>query len=367
MKPWIVVVGGFLGAGKTTLLLRAAQELERRGLRSAVVLNDQGDALVDTKYAGLHGLAWGEVTGGCFCCRFSNLLGEMQRLRAFSPDVIFAEPVGSCTDISATILQPLREHHDRFRLAPFTVLVDPARATELLAPDAEAHMRFLFTKQLEEADVVCFTKSDLGAELPDIRSLGGGSRHAGSLPVRSLSAKTGVGLAAWLDEVLSGDIPAGGRILEIDYERYARAEAALAWLNVEVEIRPVEAQSSAMMLGPLLDKLDADFTAAAISIVHLKAMMHSPSGFLKAAICGNGQEPVVEGALDASPALRHSLLLNLRAVGPAELVESIVERNLRGMNIPLLDFRIHCFHPAPPKPEHLSLRRIGGGFQTCPN
>jgi G3E family GTPase len=69
-KPWIVVVGGFLGAGKTTLLLAAAKELEKRGFRSAIVLNDQGEALVDTEYASIHGLQRGEVTGGCFCCRF---------------------------------------------------------------------------------------------------------------------------------------------------------------------------------------------------------------------------------------------------------------------------------------------------------
>jgi G3E family GTPase len=55
-KPWIVLVGGFLGAGKTTLLLAAAKELKSRGLRSALILNDQGDALVDTEYAALHSL-----------------------------------------------------------------------------------------------------------------------------------------------------------------------------------------------------------------------------------------------------------------------------------------------------------------------
>ena len=51
--PWMIVVGGFLGAGKTTLLLAAAKELERRGLRSAVMLNDQSEGLVDTEYASL--------------------------------------------------------------------------------------------------------------------------------------------------------------------------------------------------------------------------------------------------------------------------------------------------------------------------
>jgi hypothetical protein len=340
-KPWIVVVGGFLGAGKTTLLLAAAKELEKRGLRSALVLNDQGEALVDTEYAGMLGVPRGEVTGGCFCCRFSELVQEMDELRAFSPHVIFAEPVGSCTDISATTLHPLREYSDRYRLAPFTVLVDPARAKELLRDDAEPNMKFLFENQLAEADVVCFTKSDVHRDFPAID---------GPNP-RRLSAKTGEGVPAWLDEILSGTISAGSQILAIDYEQYARAEAALAWLNLQVDIRPREPMSSAMILGPLLDDLDADFTEAGIAIVHLKAMMNSPAGFLKAAICGNGQEPVLEGALDASPCSRHSLLLNLRAVGIAEQVRGVVEQNLRKMDARLIDLQINCFHPAPPKPE----------------
>ena len=127
-RPWIAIVGGFLGAGKTTLILSAAKELERRGIRSAMILNDQGDELVDTGYATQNGMHSGEVTGGCFCCKFSDLLRVMGELRAHDPAVIFAEPVGSCTDISATILHPLLEYRDEFRLAPFSVLVDPERA-----------------------------------------------------------------------------------------------------------------------------------------------------------------------------------------------------------------------------------------------
>lgn len=340
-KPWVVVVGGFLGAGKTTLLLAAAKELERRGFRSAIVLNDQGEALVDTEYASIHGLQRGEVTGGCFCCRFSELVHVMDELRDFSPYVIFAEPVGSCTDISATTLQPLREYSDTYRLAPFTVLVDPSRAKELLGDDADPNLKFLFIKQLQEADVVCFTKADVNLEFPEIDGP----------PPRRLSAKTGLGVAAWLDEMLSGTISAGSHILEIDYEQYARAEAALAWLNLQVDIRLKAPLSSAMLLGPWLDQLDADFTGADVSIVHLKAIMNSPSGFLKAAICANGQEPLVEGALDASPSSNHSLLLNLRAVGTADRVREIVEQNLGRMNGQLADLQINCFHPAAPKPE----------------
>lgn len=340
-KPWVAIVGGFLGSGKTTLILAAAHELERRGIRSAIVLNDQGDTLVDTDYAKLNGRQSGEVTGGCFCCKLSELIRVMEELRAHSPEVIFAEPVGSCTDISATILHPLLGYRDEYRLAPFTVLVDPERANALLSSDADPNLSFLFQKQLEEADLVCFTKSDLYSEYPDISA-----QH-----IRQISAKTGQGIAAWLDEVLSGRLATGGQILDIDYEQYARAEAALAWLNLQVSIEPRVPCSPAMVLGPLLDNLDKEFTARNISIVHLKAILDSPTGFLKAAMCANGQQPAVEGALAASPASKHDLLLNLRALGSAAQVREIVEHELERVDGKLIGLRIDSFHPAAPKPE----------------
>ena len=346
LKPWIVVVGGFLGSGKTTLILAAAAELEQRGIRSAIILNDQGEALVDTSFGTLNGRDSGEVTGGCFCCRLSDLLRVMGELRAHSPQVIFAEPVGSCTDISATTLRPLLEYSDQYRLAPFTVLVDPGRANELLRADADANLSFLFDKQLQEADLVCFTKSDLYPVAPEI-----GAQH-----IRQISARTGQGVSAWLDEIFSGQLTPANRILEIDYEQYARAEAALAWLNLQVNIKLKVPRSPAIVLGPLLDRLDAQFTTADISIVHLKAIIDSPTGFLKAAMCANGQQPEVEGALDASPASRHDLLLNLRALGAASRVREIVEEELSNLNAELIGLHIDCFHPAAPKPE----RRLAG-------
>ena len=340
-KPWIVMVGGFLGAGKTTLLLAAARMLEARGIRSALILNDQGEALVDSTFAGLHHLKSGEVTGGCFCCKFSDLIRVMDQLRAHAPDVIFAEPVGSCTDIYATTLLPLREFADQFRLAPFTVLVDPARAMELTGNDADPHLRFLFQTQIEEADIVCFTKGDLRLDPPPMQAPA----------VRQLSAKTGQGVSAWLDEVLSGTLSPAANVLTIDYAEYARAEAALAWLNLEVAIALADPQSSAILIGPLLERLDHDFTRADIAIVHLKAIIQSSQGYLKAATCANSQQPSIEGDLAASPALHHQLLLNLRAVGSAETVKAIVEMNIRQISGAHTGLKIACFHPTAPNPE----------------
>jgi hypothetical protein len=348
-RPLLVFVGGFLGAGKTTLILSGARELERRGFRTAVILNDQGDSLVDTQLARTQGVAAGEVTGGCFCCRYSDLMRVVDELRTHQPHVILGEPVGSCTDISATILQPIRSTIPAaYQLAPFTVLVDPARARTLLAPDADPNLAFLFRKQLEEADLVCFTKSDLYPDAPELRGMS----------TRQVSAKTGQGVAAWLDELLSGELAAGGRVLEIDYERYARAEASLAWMNLKATVELATPQSPAMILGPLLDRLDQQLTAAAIPIMHLKATDETPESFLKAAVCANSQAPSVEGALDASPAKQHQLLVNLRAAAAPERVREIVEAEIERLGAGLTHLRISCFQPAAPRPEHRIARVV---------
>lgn len=344
-EPWIVVVGGFLASGKTTLILAAAQELERRGLRCAALFNDQGSDLVDRHYAANSGLFSGEVVGGCFCCRFSNLVEEIHRIQAFGPDVIFAEPVGSCTDLAATVLRPLRElpweDGARMRLAPLTVLADPKRVRALLAGDAVSEMRYLFEKQIQEADLVCFTKSDLYPDIPPL-----------NLPhVRQLSARTGQGVAAWLDEVLSGAITAAGQPLDIDYIEYARAEAALAWLNLHAEFHLREPQSPAMLLGPLFDEIDNALSLTGAPIAHMKAIVSTRTGFVKAAIAAHGQEPVLEGNLDASPASRLEFVLNLRAEGQPETIRRLVERPLRKFGSQLTEMELNCFSPAPPVPE----------------
>ncbi len=340
-RPWVVVVGGFLGAGKTSLILSAADILKKRGVRCAAVLNDQGDELVDTGHAGLRGVASRAVTGGCFCCKFSELLSAMEALRNDAPEVIFAEPVGSCADLAATVLRPLREEFDLCRVAPLTVLVDPVRSAGLHRADANEDLAFLFQKQLQEADLVCMSKADLH---PDAAG------PAGVQP-RYLSAKTGLGVEPWLDEVLAGEMAAGTRTLEIDYGEYARAEAALAWLNLSLTMESAFPMTPAMIVGPFLDSLDQAMTAAGISIVHLKLIDRSPSGWVKAAICVNGEEPTVEGDLVASPASRHELLLNLRALGSSSQVRQIVERESSRLDGKVLDMRLNCFSPAAPKPE----------------
>jgi hypothetical protein len=337
MQPTLLVpVGGFLGAGKTTLILTAARMLRARGLRLAAIFNDQGAELVDTRWGGAHGVDVGQVVGGCFCCRFSDLIDAAERLRAHAPDVIFAEAVGSCTDISATTLQPLKRWYaDRFRVAPYSVLVDPGRAFD-------GEWRFLFEKQIEEADLICFTHADRHREFPRLEGA----------PLRYLSGITGQGVTEWLDEMLMSTLAAGTKLLDIDYERYARAEATFAWMNCAATVELAEALSPAMVVGPLLDRLDAALTAGGLGIAHLKLIDEAESGYVKASLVRNGDEPSVAGMLDASPAIRHELLLNIRAEGAPEHLRALVEQELRLLPGRVEMRTIQSFRPAPPKPEH---------------
>src|ERR1041384_3601104 len=114
-RTTLVLVGGFLGAGKTPLLRRAGRSLGASGKRVGLITNDQAPDLADTGLLRSDGLRVEEVAGGCFCCRFPDLISAAEglveggRLRGGERvDVILGEPGGGCTDLSATVLQPLK-------------------------------------------------------------------------------------------------------------------------------------------------------------------------------------------------------------------------------------------------------------------
>src|SRR5580698_1879649 len=166
-KARYIMIGGFLGAGKTTAVAKLAQRLTERGLKVGLITNDQGRELVDTQMLRAKGFATEEIPGGCFCCRFNSLVDAAERLTAATqPDVFIAEPVGSCTDLVATVTYPLRRiYGDQFTIAPVSVLVDPVRAARVLGLTKGASFSekvvYIYRKQLEEADIIVINKSDL--------------------------------------------------------------------------------------------------------------------------------------------------------------------------------------------------------------
>src|ERR1700686_4774699 len=174
-----IMLGGFLGAGKTTALARIAHHYMDQGKRVGIVTNDQAQDLVDTHSLREQGFSVEEVAGACFCCKFDDLLGKVGSLEtAQHPDVILAEPVGSCTDLVATVVQPLRDLYGaRFSVAPYPVLFKPSHGLKILRNETAGgfspRAAYIFKKQLEEADAILVNRIDelTPAQIDELTSL----------------------------------------------------------------------------------------------------------------------------------------------------------------------------------------------------
>jgi G3E family GTPase len=355
----MILVGGFLGAGKTTLLARAAERLVRQGRRVGLITNDQARNLVDTALLLRDGYAVQEVAGGCFCCRIGDLLAAADRLLAEQqPDVLIGEPVGSCTDLSATVLQPLKDlYGDRFRVAPFSVLADPGRLRQALAEGAPQpfpeSITYIFLKQLEEADLIVINKVDTlsSREFEEIRTLV--ERRFPGRRVLAMSAAGGSGIDEWLAAV-QGDAPAGSRIAAVDYDIYADGEAALGWLNAVAQLRADSEADWRAFCEEFLEQVRSRLQLRGAEVAHAKVVLSARGCEVAANLTGNEADVSVRG--DAtSAAIAAQMVVNVRAhIAPDDL-RDVVEASLQaaaGERYAATIESMQHFAPIRPQPVH---------------
>ena len=176
MNTKLIVIGGFLGAGKTTLLREVARRLTQQGKAVGLITNDQAPDLVDTAILTGSGMGVMEVSGSCFCCNFPGFEQAIQSLVDQRADIILAEPVGSCTDLAATIMQPLKDRRPDIDLAPLTVLASPDHVREALGKAVSAmheNAVYILGLQMAESDHLLLNKVDLldAAERAELLSL----------------------------------------------------------------------------------------------------------------------------------------------------------------------------------------------------
>jgi Ni2+-binding GTPase involved in maturation of urease and hydrogenase len=361
VRPLVACVGGFLGAGKTTALLAAARELVSRGKRVSIITNDQGSQLVDTAFLRDAGLSADEVTGGCFCCRFDELVETAGRtLDSAAPDVIFAEAVGSCTDLAATVLRPLRWYYaDRFDLAPLSVFVEPERLRAEAAgfPDFPDSVGYLFDKQLAEADLIVLNKVDLLGqdESLELRRLVE-ERFEGA-PVQFMSALSGRHVAEWVDRLLGAEGP-GERVQDVDYVVYAEAEAALGWLNATVDVSAAHDVLPVELGEWLVESIRRRSVDAGAAIAHLKVLVATGDGSDRIALTDNAGFARWSGAARLGPARDVSLIVNARVRTSPETLERLVRESVADaagrFGAGALVQHLESFSPDPPRPVHRS-------------
>ena len=332
MKTKLILVGGFLGAGKTTMLWEAASRLMAEGKKVALITNDQASQLVDSELLLQSGLKVAEVSGSCFCCNFGGFADAIKNLREeAAPDVIIAEPVGSCADLSATILQPLKKYHSaEVEVAPFTVLTDPARISSILdGGNGGLHedAAYILRKQLEEADIILLSKAD--AYPPEILAplIGKMGKVFPGTDIKTVSALSGQGVDSWLEDVKSGKA-SGLKLLEIDYDTYAHGEAVLGWLNGTIIVSGNDTDWDAYA-SSLIGKLDSLFKEESLPVGHVKIIVENGKGYTVGNIAGDGKVSLRHTAGKGNNA---KVIVNARVETTPQHLDELVRKALEGAN-----------------------------------
>ncbi len=355
-----LMVGGFLGAGKTTTLGRLAKHYSDQGLNVGVVTNDQASDLVDTNTLRSQGLHVGEVAGACFCCHFDALMETIEELGSKSkPDVILAEPVGSCTDLVATVIQPIKRLFDaEFSIHPYAVLMKPSHGKKILKNDKGSGFSpkaaYILKKQLEEADVILVNRIDELAteDVDELTALV--DEHFPGTPVLRTSALTGEGFEA-LVEFLEQDGDFGSKILDIDYDIYAEGEAELGWLNSSVRVTAETAFSLDQLLIDVISQLQVSFREKEVETAHLKVIGLWEGFYGVANLISNDSEPKL--SLPSNCTVNElDLIVNARvACDPEALTEQVthvLQNCAKALNANLEIRQTQSFRPGRPVPTH---------------
>ena len=360
--PQIHIVGGFLGSGKTTAIAAAAKQLMAQGKRVGVVTNDQGKYLVDTAFFELADLPTVEVTGGCFCCNYDDLEARLAALHeSVQPDVIFAESVGSCTDVVATVVKPLLElGKNGLQPTSFTVFVDSRllqqRLLDLPMPFSE-NVVYIFDKQIEEAGLLVMNKVDLLDETAVTTTHNLAQSQHPHKQIHCQNSLDASSVAEWLNllaVLAEGIIAIPHSPLEIDYDRYGAGEAELAWLDEEITLHIQNSNARDVVMG-LLGEIETAVRAQNWSIGHLKFIIRSSAGEGKVSFTTVGtnhwqnQLPEIAGN-------EIQLLINGRIATKAETLErfvsQLIDKNAAALGFAYDTRNIASFHPGYPTPMH---------------
>jgi len=355
-----IMIGGFLGAGKTTAIGRLASEFQSRGQKVGIVTNDQASDLVDTQTLRSQGFDVGEVAGACFCCNFNELTDTVAALeKQDRPDVVLAEPVGSCTDLVATVVQPLlRLYGERFAVAPYGVILKPSHGRRILGGEEKAGFSpkaaYIFKKQLEEADFLIINRIDeLEADEVDrLQTLL--KKETPGTPIIRISAKTGEGFDGLL-EMLDQKGVFGQKILDLDYDTYAEGEAELGWLNSSLRVTSGEPFALDDVLLGIVNRLQEKLAAEGAETAHLKTIGLWEGFYGVANLISSDTRPELSLPSNCQ-AKTADVVVNARvAIDPdmlSKLVESAVRETCDAIGASPEFRQTQSFRPGRPVPTH---------------
>lgn len=271
----LYLLGGFLGSGKTTAIQQSCRELLKQGIQPGVITNDQGIQLVDSGFIRSLSFPGREVTSGCFCCHYDKLESSVQSLRESDrPAIIFAESVGSCTDLVATVIKPLLRFHPEMKVvlsvfADARILLMNGRGIRCFN---EESVQYIYQKQLDEADLLIVNKWDLLSreqrdELKEQVEAQFGNKEI--IYQNSLDKES---VVHWLSALDRFEAPQARASLELDYDKYGEGESRLAWLDEEIAIETSD-KKAVWAAMELIHAVYTRINAEELPIGHLKFLL----------------------------------------------------------------------------------------------
>ncbi|MFE6855940.1 GTP-binding protein, partial [Streptomyces sp. NPDC057674] len=278
-----------------------------------------------------------------------------------SVDTVIAEAVGSCTDLQATVVRPLRQYYgDDMVVAPLTTVVDPlrhlafARAAERGEPESD--LSYLFRQQVTEADVIAVNKLDTIKPDRAEELLASLRTNNPKATVVGYSATTGAHLDTLLD---AWQAPATNEdvVLDIDYDRYAAAEAQLAWMNQELDLTAVgEGFDATAWARTVLQELSVWAAEHDAVIGHAKITVETADGdFAKLSLTESGAQPTLDRAAAAdAPAGR--AVVNARVACEPDALDAAVTEAVKAADLATAVTSSATtpvsFKPSYPRPVH---------------
>jgi G3E family GTPase len=355
----LILVGGFLGSGKTTAIANACKILSDKGITTSVITNDQGDYLVDSRFIKNTGIPFAEVTGGCFCCNYNQLDSQISLLkRDFNPSVIFAEFVGSCTDLVATVLKPLLEYRSSdIEQVTFSSFVD----AQLLLLHLQGktlpfslETNYIWEKQIEEAEILIVNKIDL-LSISESEALI--LLMKDSYPSKQIlfqNSLDGNSVSKWIEIIDNEKKGKAHKSIDIDYNIYGAGEANLAWLDEEIEINSTT-DSSVELAYDFISELSNEIVKKGLPIGHLKFHLSFNNQSIKISHTTILDKTIHEPKTLEKASKAH-LLINARIqASPEDLRELLFDaldhlKSHEGVNVD--EKFLSYFQPGFPNPTH---------------
>jgi len=354
----IYLIGGFLGSGKTTAIMNAVKQLAKTGRKPAVITNDQGNQQVDSNFFKSLPVLHAEVANGCFCCNYETLEKRILELTYTGfPQIIFAESVGSCTDLVATIAKPLGLYHPNFRVV-ISVFADASLLHSIIEGAhtfLQESVGYIYRKQLEEADLLVINKTDLITEneLNTVKKYIQTTFPAKVILCQNAYNENDIG--NWL-KLLADFKPGARRSLDLDYDIYGAGEASLAWFDQRLSIHTIMpvAVEAAMRL---MNHIHYRIREAGLAIGHLKFLISDDEWVRKVSYT---QNVCKNDLLTGQHSCKHlSLLINARVQAAPHTLHQIIDEAIHEIMMRtgcrIVGEKINVFQPGFPRPLH----RIG--------